>query len=162
MEERSMHSILCELFAQSVPVRLERRSAESLRGGEDSYVMLATLTPVVAQVDDSLVGPLVYVAADNEFVPAPGSSSTHELDQDAVFHGNAVRAVKFIDPFTALNLAVNSDVDGLEDFKSALGKYPAMRSLIVAQANSLRNEEFRDRFRPLFSHLMSQAVDDAN
>lgn len=156
MEAVSMHCLITNILAKAeIPVSLESATLDSLRGGKDTYAMIAATSPVRVRVGSDWSGPYVFVPSSNMFRRVdPVSYGLHCLEclSDAEeIHAGAVRAIHFYQPRHALNLAVNCGVDELEDLDLAVAKYPALRSLLTAVYSHTSNADTKALINRVFN-----------
>lgn len=155
----SMHCLISNVISScEIPVSLERATLDSLRGGKDTYAMLAATSPVQVRVKSQWSGPYVFVPADNVFrLVYPADYGLHEcpvpVDQAEEIHAGAVRSIKFYRPKNAINLAINSGIEELEQLDLAVAKYPALRSLLIAVYRNTLNVHTKALLTRIFNRI---------
>lgn len=158
-EAVSMHCLISNVIESAdIPMRLESATLESLRGGSNTYAMLAATSPVHVCVNSNWSGPFVFVPSSCVFRRV--SPSDYGLDAGEVqeaqaeeIHAEAVRSIRFYRPKNALNLAINCCVEELEDLDLAIAKYPALRSLLVAVYKHNSNADTKALIDRVFSRI---------
>lgn len=155
----SIHCLISNVLSScEIPVSLESATLDSLRGGEDTYAMLAATSPVQVCVDSQWSGPYVFVPSDSVFrLVYPADYGLHECQapvaQAEEIHAGAVRLIKFYRPKNALNLAINSGIEELEQLDLAVAKYPALRSLLIAVYQHTSNLDTKALLNRIFNRV---------